>query len=417
MARQRLDSLDLLRGIVMVLMALDHVRDFFGPTYIEGQMATPEMVPGVGVGWFATRWITHFCAPVFVLTAGTSIFLFQSRGRSRGEVSRFLLTRGAWLIVLELTIVHLGWFMTDPYRLILFQVIWAIGAAMMVMAGLIWLPRRVVGALGAVIIVFHGVLPAAVLGASEPSLLVTTVQRGWIFLASIGAFPLVVDGSGNWVRFVAVNYPLLPWLGVMACGYALGPVMQMEPGRRVRRLVGLGATLTVGFVILRLLDVYGEPVGWRMMTGQAGAIPETGARSAVDTVIAFLNCSKYPPSLLFLMMTLGPALMALACFDVMLRRGSGVVSRFLITFGRVPLFFYVLHLFVIQLVVGAWALSRFGWEVTSWGFFNPPPPEYSRYGLWAVYGAWVVVVALTYPACRWFAGVKQRHRGWWVSYL
>lgn len=418
MARPRLDSLDLLRGLVMVIMALDHVRDFVGPQYVNGQFATPDMIPGVGAGWFATRWVTHLCAPVFVLLAGTSIFLFQSRGRSRGEVAWFLLTRGAWLVVLELTVVHFGWFATDPYRMLVFQVIWAIGVSMMIMAGLIYLPRWAILGVGLVIVAGHDALALLPIerAMAESPYQTDAVQRVWMFVHSGGVFPTVVDDTG-WRRLVSVNYPILPWLGVMACGYALGPVMSMEVRRRARLLISLGVSVIVGFIVLRFVDVYGDPNAWRTMSGRAGAVGDDGVRTMLDAVIAFVNCEKYPASLLFLMMTLGPSLVALGWFDLMLRQERGSVARFFITYGRVPLFFYVLHLFVIQIVVGVWALSRFGWEATSWGFFNPPPPAYTRYGLWAVYGAWAVVVVSLYPACRWFAGMKQRKRGWWVSYV
>lgn len=397
MARSRLDSIDLLRGIVMVLMALDHVRAYVAPQFVDGDFATPEMIPGIEPAWFATRWVTHVCAPVFVLLAGTSVFLFRSRGRSRGEVARFLLTRGLWLIALELTVVHFGWFATDPYRVILFQVIWAIGASMVAMSVLILLPTGVVGGIGLTIVGLHGLLPAS-----------PEAQHALMFLSSSGSFP--VGG-----RLVVVNYPVLPWLGVMACGYALGPVMLEDAPRRCRRLLALGTCLTVGFVVLRFADVYGEPAAWRTMTDRAGGVGEDGGRSIVDAAIAFLNCTKYPPSLLFLLMTLGPALIALALFDRV--RLDRPVTRFFIVFGRVPLFYYVLHLFAIQVVVAMWALARFGWDATSWGIENPPPPAYTQYGLWPVFGAWIVVVVALYPACGWFARLKQRRAEWWVSYL
>jgi uncharacterized membrane protein len=305
----RIASIDVLRGLVVALMALDHTRDFFGTDGFNPRDVAESAL-------FLTRWMTHLCAPTFIFLAGMSAFLY-GRGRSVGETSRFLLVRGLWLIVIEFTIVRFGWtFELDFFRENTAGVIFVIGASMVALAGLIWLPRWAIAALALVMIAGHNLsdgIRAEQLG-----------QGGglWHVLHQPGLVRL-----GGYVKLF-VLYPLVPWIGVMAAGYALGPVMQREPDARQRLLFGLGAAVTLGFVLLRASNLYGDPAPW---IGQA---------TWLSTALSFLNCEKYPPSLLYLMMTLGPALMLLAAFE----HARGGWARVLATFGQVPFFFYVVHI-------------------------------------------------------------------------
>jgi uncharacterized membrane protein len=364
----RIASVDVLRGLVMALMALDHTRDFFGSgNFNPRDVAEPAL--------FLTRWVTHFCAPTFIFFAGMSAFLY-GRGRSVAETSRFLLVRGLWLIVVEFTIVRFGWtFELDLFRENTAGVIFVIGASMLALAALIWLPRWAIAALALVMIASHNLFDG-----------IRAEQFGqggglWHVLHQPG----VVRLGGHVKLFVL--YPLVPWIGVMAAGYALGPVMQREPEARQRLLFGLGAAVTLGFVLLRATNLYGDPALWSMQTNW------------LATVLSFLNCEKYPPSLLYLMMTLGPALMLLAAFE----HARGVWARVLATFGQVPFFFYVVHIYLIH----ALAITA--------GLAGILPK--TGVGLPGIYLIWLLVLALLYPICRWFAGLKQRGSGWWWSYL
>jgi uncharacterized membrane protein len=386
--RVRLDSVDLLRGLVIVIMALDHARDFFTPLQIDPTGSTD--LSQAAASLFFTRWITHFCAPVFVFLAGTSAFLYQARGRSRAEVSRFLLTRGIWLVVLELTVVRWAWDFNFNYttEMLFVQVIWVIGVSMIVLAGLIYLPLRAVAAVGIAMILGHnlldGITPQS-LGDWGPL---------WTILHVQAAIPL---GGGQ--VFVVV-YPMIPWIGVMAAGYAFGTLLLRPEQERRRRLLLLGVGLTLAFLVIRAVNVYGDPAPW------------TVREAAGRTVLSFLNTTKYPPSLQFLLMTLGPAIAVLPLFE----RFTGPVARALIVFGRVPLFFYVLHLYLIHalaLTVGTLA----GFDPRSFLHIWLKNPDGWGYGLPVVYLVWVGVVLALYPACRWFAGVKARRRDAWLSYV
>ena len=296
---QRLDSIDLLRGFVMVLMALDHTRDFFGMGgFNPRDVAEPAL--------FLTRWITHFCAPVFIFLAGLSAYLYGARGRSVGTVSRFLLTRGLWLILIELTVVRLAWTFSLDVTHFTAQVIWVIGASMVLLAGLVYLPRWAIATIGLAMIAGHSLLDGVSAEQFGPA------GFAWNLLHQPGALRF-----GNETRVFAL-YPLIPWAGVMATGYVLGPVMQRDEGSRRRWLVGLGAGLTAGFVLLRATNLYGDPAAWQSQNGP------------LATALSFINCEKYPPSLLYLMMTLGPALPLLQNRADALRAGSSPsgASRF-----------------------------------------------------------------------------------------
>jgi uncharacterized membrane protein len=368
----RIVSIDILRGLVMAVMALDHTRDFFGTS---GFNPRDVMEPAL----FLTRWVTHFCAPTFIFLAGLSAFLY-GRGRSTNELSRFLLIRGFWLILIDLTLIKFGWrFEVDLYRLSA-GVIFVIGASMVALAALVWLPRWAIAGVTLVMLGGHNLLDgvrAEELGGAS---------WAWRVLHEPGPVP-IGDGVNLYVL-----YPLIPWIGVMASGYLLGPVMQLEGKARQRLLFRLGAAVTLGFIVLRATNLYGDPASW--------IVQETW----LSTVLSFLNCEKYPPSLLYLMMTLGPALMLLACFE----HARGAFARLLATFGQVPFFYYVVHIYLIHGLAVATGLAMTG-TLTSTPTIGLSLP--------GVYVVWLLVLVLLYPICRWFAELKERGSGWWWSYL
>ena len=386
---RRVRSIDIIRGAVMVLMAIDHVRVFAG---------VPPGGPEYGV--FFTRWVTHFCAPAFLFVAGTSAFLYGSRpGRGAGELSRFLLTRGAWLVLLELTVLRLAWtFNTDFASYNLAGVIWVIGWCMILMAALVHLPLRVVGAIGLAIVFGHNLLDHV------PGLAASARESGLAPLWSVLYFGGPVEIGDGGPRLV-VLYSLVPWIGVMAAGYAFGPVVRMEPGRRRRICLRIGLGAIAAFLVLRFLDVHGDPGSWREGT------------SWLPATLSFLNTTKYPASLLFLLMTLGPAIALVPLLD----RARGRIADALVVFGRVPFFYYVLHIPLIHAVAAAISLVRYG-EVVPWLFGNhpmepPPVPDGYAYGLPMLYLVTAAVVVALYFPCRWFARLKERRRDAWLSYL
>jgi uncharacterized membrane protein len=379
-AAERTRSIDLLRGSVMVLMVLDHARDFF-----VGTGPGPTDLATTTVPLFLTRWVTHFCAPVFVLLAGVSAQLY-ARKRGLPQARQFLLTRGLWLVVLELTIVRFAWIPEPFYRFTLLQVIWALGWSMVALAGLSYLPRRAVVMVGVAIVLGHNLLDRfdrGNFGQLEPV---------WNLLHERA---LVKLGS----RRVFVSYPVLPWLGVAALGFGLGAWYEKVAAERQRLLLWCGGAATLGFVVLRALNIYGDPHPWSEQ-----------ARGSVFTLLSFLNCEKYPPSLAYLLMTLGPALVALALFERLPARAWQPI----VTFGRVPLFFYVTHLYLLRFSAAPLALMRFGKSA-----FQPPPGHAGSpgYPLWTAYVALAIAVLLLYPACRWFAGKKAGAKSPWLSYL
>ena len=368
----RIVSIDILRGLVMAIMALDHTRDFFGTS---GFNPRDVMEPAL----FLTRWVTHLCAPTFIFLAGLSAFLY-GRGRSAVELSRFLLIRGLWLILIDLTLIKFGWrFELDLYRLSA-GIIFVIGASMVALAALIWLPRWAIAGVTLIMLLGHNLFDgvrAKELGGTS---------WAWRVLHEPGLVPLG-DGANLYIL-----YPLIPWVGVMAAGYLFGPVMQLEERARQRLLFGLGAAVTLGFIVLRATNLYGDPDPW------------TVQESWLSTVLSFLNCEKYPPSLLYLMMTLGPALMLLATFE----HARGTFARLLATFGQVPFLYYVVHIYLIHALAVATAFA------TSGGLTSTPAIGLSLPG---IYFVWLLVLVVLYPICRWFAELKERGSGWWWSYL
>jgi uncharacterized membrane protein len=371
--RPRLESVDLLRGIVIVLMALDHTRDFFTNVRFY-----PNDLSQTWPALFLTRWVTHFCAPVFVLLAGTGAFLAASRGKTKLQLSRFLVTRGLWLALLELTYVNwIGWQLHVNIYSYGVQVIWAIGWSMVALAALIWLPRRAIAIFGLTLIAFHNAFDRV-----QPQDL-GAFKNFWYVLHVPGGFQIF-----HGVHF-GVGYPLIPWVGVMAIGFAFGDILLREAAARRKWLFISGAALTILFVGIRATNLYGDPQPW------------SPQKNFLFTAFSFLNCQKYPPSLCYLLMTLGPALMLLAWLD----RGTPKFLRPVLVFGHVPLFFYLLHLPLIHgLALAAMKIQH-------------APPGAAGFGLPVVYLFWILDVALLYPVCRWYAEFKRTHRSAWLSYL
>lgn len=392
--RPRLDSVDLLRGLVIVLMALDHAKGHF---YFNAASDPHDLaLPGTTIPYFLTRWVSHFCAPTFVFLAGTGAFLYGARGKTKGQVAWFLLSRGLWLILLELTVIRFAWFLNIDYRFSVGQVIWAIGWSMVILSGLVFLPVSFTAVFGVGMIAFHNLFDS-VRAESWGSF-----DWAWRILHT-GQFFEVTRG-----HFFAPMYPLIPWIGVLATGYAFGAMMLLDPRKRRWEVFGLGLALTLAFVALRFTNAYGDkvPTAPNSFVAQSSlpSGPWAEHEDAIYTIFSFINCQKYPPSLLFLLMTLGPALMALAWFD----REPGFLGRFLIIFGRVPLFFYIVHWYVLK--AGFVALMYYNGG-------NEPNSRQHGLELPLVYAIWIGVVILLYPFCYWFAGVKARSRAAWLSYL
>lgn len=392
-SRNRIESIDLLRGLIMAIMMLDHTRDF---VHFQALDFDPTDPARTGTVLFFTRWITHFCAPVFVFLAGTGAGLQQLRGKPKAELSRFLFTRGVWFIAFELVFLRPIVFLNMDYDVLLafLQVIWAIGCSMVVLAALIHLPLRAVAVFSLVMIAGHNLLDGIRINGA------TGLGLVWKILHEPG--PISLFGSPGFT--VWVLYPLIPWVGVMSAGYVFARLYSLGEAERRRLLLGVGAGLALGFVILRALNVYGDPVRWSVQP------------TAMKTVYSFLAASKYPPSLLYLMMTLGPALIFLGWSE---RHTRGRFARILITYGNVPLFFYLLQ-WIVAHVLGILA-ARLAGKPTTYLFGNlflsPPPAPGYGFGLPVVYALWILGLLMIYPLCRWFVAVKTRRRDWWLSYL
>lgn len=377
---QRLASVDLLRGAVMVLMAIDHVRVYAG---------VPPGGPEPAV--FFTRWVTHFCAPTFVFLAGASAYLAARMPR---ETSRLLVTRGLWLVLLELTLIHLAWTFNPAHsREQMAGVIWAIGWCMVLMALLVRLPIKVVGAIGVAIIAGHNLIPAPQGETISPllSILYYGMARG------------PVDLGGGWS--LSVLYSIVPWIGVMAAGFAFGLILRLEPARRDRACLALGLGAIALFIVLRAFNVYGDPN------------PFATGEGAVPSLLSFLQTTKYPASLQFLLMTLGPAIALIP----ILERARGPLAQVISVFGRVPFFYYLLHIPLIHVLALIVSQLRAG-SVNAWLFanhpLNPGPvPEGYQWSLGLLYLVFLVAVVLLYLPCRWYANQKAGRRAWWLKYL
>ncbi len=397
----RVEAVDLLRGLIMIIMMLDHTRDF---VHRDALAFDPADVSRTFPALFFTRWITHFCAPLFVFLAGTSISFVEMRGRSKARLSRFLVTRGLWLIGIELLVLRPLLFFNFQYSQLLcfLQVIWVIGCSMIVLAAAIHLPLRWSVVLSLAMIALHnlldGVRVTAFAGPGAP--VPGFWESVWYVLHRQGPiFPLGFPGP-----IVMVIYPLIPWPAIMLAGYSFGALYRKRESDRRRTLLLLGTAIIAGFAIIRMINLYGDPAPWTTEFGAAKA------------ALSFLALTKYPPSLLYLMMTIGAGILFLALTE---RHTSSWLARGFITFGRVPFFFYILQwltahtlAIAVTLMAGrpvAYLFSNFG--------FGGPPPTNIGFGLPVVYAVWILGVMLLYPLCAWFAALKARRRDWWISYL
>jgi uncharacterized membrane protein len=378
----RLDAIDMLRGLVIVLMVLDHVRDFF---HVDATAFDPTDPLRTTPILFATRWVTHLCAPTFVFLSGVSILFQKANGKPAPELSRFLLTRGLWLVLLEATLVSFG-FNFGSFFLFL-QVIWAIGMGMICMSLIARLPAPAVLGLGVAIIALCPLAIGATGGAEGAAGVARGLALAPNFFPQVPAFAV---------------YPVLPWLGVMCLGFGLGPVFRRSPEERGRAVMRLALAMLAGFVLLRGFNL-GDPAPWSVMA--------TPAQSAMS----FLAVSKYPPSPDYVLVTLGVSLLIFLALE----RLKGPAARVLLDFGRTPLFTYLAHLYVAHglmllagIVLGVphvatdYLTDAFAGAAPAWGFALP-----------VVYLVWAVVIAILVPLARWFAGVKRRRRDWWLGYL
>jgi uncharacterized membrane protein len=388
----RLGSIDMLRGLVIVIMAIDHTRDFFH----SGADIDPMGDPNVPLVLALTRWITHFCAPVFVFLSGTSAGLMAAR-KSPRELAWFLLTRGAWLIVIEIFVISTatsfapgGIEQLGGRTLVFMQVIWAIGASMVLLAGAQFLGRKACLVLGAVIVLGHNLLDGH--WPTSQSIVDTTPPL-W------AALHVAMSKVAGPFHFLFL-YPLLPWFGVMLLGYGASGLFEREPAARRRALLAWGLAITALFLVLRLVDGYGDSNHWQAQATASG------------TLIDFLNVSKYPPSLLFLAMTLGPA----AIFCAFADRLRGFFAQTFVMFGRVPFAFYVAHFYLLHVLSVLLGVIQ-GFDADQLMTFPPFYPEGYGLPLWGVYLVWAGAIALLYPLCKWVAEVKARNRAWWLSYV
>jgi uncharacterized membrane protein len=389
----RLESIDVVRGLVMAFMAIDHTRDYF--TYVR---FAPENLARTYYALFFTRWITHFCAPLFFFLAGTGAF-FYGQKRTPAELSRFLWTRGLWLIFVEFTIVGFAWSFIPGFGF--FGVIWALGASMVIMAAAVRLPIRWLGTLAVVMIVGHDLLDRIrprQFGSLAPLWTILHVRGGIQLPGGVRSFVL---------------FQVIPWVGVMAAGYVFGAFYLWDQTKRKRAMAMLGIAMIVAFVFLRATSLYGNPpVGLGGVSQGDWHIQPTAEKS----VILFLDVEKYPPSLQFLLMTLGPGILLLAWLDG--KHVSGVFKPLLV-FGRVPMFYYVLHLYVIHLLAVLMAVLFH--QPTDWlfhgAFMRSNIPDGYGHGLPFIYLMWLTVLVILYFPCRWFMEVKQRRKDWWLSYL
>jgi uncharacterized membrane protein len=399
-SRSRIQSIDILRGFVMVIMALDHVRDFFYKADLAkaaDAAMDPTNMETTYPALFFTRWITHFCAPIFVFLAGASIYLMCQR-KSKQEISLFLIKRGFWLVFVELIIITFGWTFNPFFNLLIMQVIWAIGVSMILMGLLVLLPYKIIFAIGLLIVAGHNLTDIS----SVASGLKGTVAGDMLYFSNFSIYKLWDDHS-----FLIV-YAFLPWTGVMLLGYCFGKLYQsgVDAVWRRKMLLRVGGGLVIFFVILRFSNLYGDPLPW-----------SSQPRGTVYTFLSFLNLNKYPPSLLFLCMTIGPGIL----FLVFIEKIQNGFTRVMNVYGRVPMLYYILHFYIIHLllVVEFYRQGHGTNDIVPKGapfYFKTPD---LGFGLLGVYAIWIFVVAVLYPVCKKYDRYKTAHakEKWWLSYI
>jgi len=389
--QKRIESIDLLRGIVMIIMAVDHVRDYF---HGSAFLFNPEDLNHTNIILFFTRWITHFCAPVFVFLAGISAYLYGAQ-KTKKELSFFLFTRGLWLVFAELFILSLFRTFNPSFHFLNLQVIWVIGLSMIALSAMIYMTRTLVLVTGILLIACHNLLDNVhVPGNNIPGFF-------WALLHDPGYF------TSGYFTF-HVHYPAIPWIGIIAVGYCCGSLFtrEFDPEKRRTILLSLGLITTVLFIIIRFINVYGDFSHWSVQS------------SVAFTILSFLNLTKYSPSLLYVLMTLGPALIFLAVTEKPLN-GLG---KMITTFGRVPMFYYLLHILLIHLFALIAAVATgYKWSdmVLTTMIYRSPGLKGYGFNLLTVYIVWVAVIVILYPICKWFDHYKRTHRAgqWWLNYL
>ncbi len=389
--KSRIQSIDLLRGLVMIIMALDHSRDFFHAATNSG--IDPLDFAKTSPILFLTRWITHFCAPVFVFLSGTSIY-FVSQRKTKQEVSQFLLTRGIWLMIMELTIVDIGWVFNLRFSYVVGAVIWVLGLCMIVLALLIHLPRNILFIVALLIVFGHNLLDPIDAG-------VTDTLGGFVYSVMHVPHEFKID-EGH--RFLLL-YPLIPWVGVMALGFIFGELYKssLDAARRKKILLMLGSGCIALFILLRSKDFYGESLHWKTQS------------TGIFTVLSFINVTKYPPSLLYLLMTIGPAMLFLAVTE----NWRSNIAQVIITYGRVPFFYYLVHIYLLHSIAYILFLTSGHHlsEIIVQNNFGSELPSGFGVHLWQTYLLWIGAVVLLYFPCRWYNNYKSTHTNWWLSYL
>ncbi|MBE9585414.1 DUF1624 domain-containing protein [Mucilaginibacter sp. JRF] len=375
--KKRIDSIDITRGLIMVIMALDHTRDFFMP-----QQFDPTDLTRASTSLFLTRFITHFCAPTFVFLAGTSAFLFFSNGKTKGEAAKFLITRGLWLVFLEFTVIRFGWALNLNFDFVFVQVIWALGISMIALAGLIYLPRAAIAAIGLIMIFGHNALDG---------IKTDQMPAPWGTVWSFLHVQTIVQLTSYTKVFIL--YPLIPWIGVMAVGYVFGGLFKLDSAKRKPLLITIGLSSLALFVVLRLVNIYGDPNQW------------TDQGVWYRTILSFINVQKYPPSLDYLLITLGACNLLLAAFE----NAENGFTRIMVLFGRVPMFYYILHLYLLRL------MAFIAYLIVKTANNGTPPKDGAS--LYFVYLMWALAIFILYFPCRWYMKYKMTHKQWWLSYL
>jgi uncharacterized membrane protein len=388
--KKRVQSIDILRGVVMIIMALDHVRDFFHVDAFQGDPLNPATTTPM---LYFTRWITHFCAPTFVFLAGTSAYLVGLR-KTKAALSSFLIKRGLWLIMIEVVVITLALTFNPLYNTIILQVIWAIGISMVFLGLAVRLPYKVIFAIGALVVLGHNLLdyPEAARNQEVPFI--------WDLLHN-GRFDIYTYAPN---RVLIIAYAFIPWMGIMFMGYCAGKLFEatVDSHKRRKALLFIGAGLVTLFLVLRLINEYGNPFQW------------TPQRTTLGSFFSFMNVQKYPPSLMYASITLGPALIVLALIEHVRNR----FTEFAKVFGRVPFFYYVLHFYIIHIVtVIAFYIEGYGTkDIVGQTPFLFRPLQFG-YPLWVVYVIWAALIIGLYPLCKWYNKYKATHSQWWLSYL
>lgn len=382
LSRSRIASIDILRGIIMVIMAIDHVRDYFTDVRFD-----PTDLSQAGAGLFFTRWITHLCAPAFMFLAGTGAFLYGQK-RTRPELSRFLFTRGLFLVILEFTLVNFALTFSFQFNILIALVFWSIGMSMIFLAAMIWLPNKILIAVSLLMILLHNTTD----NVSPESF--GSFSWLWNVLHVRGFIPFS-ETSG-----LVIGYPLIPWIGVIGAGYAFGQCFRWEPKKRSRFFVQLGLTLIGLFILVRGLNVYGDPQPWESQS------------SSLYTFLSFLNTTKYPPSLSFLLMTLGPSIILLG----LLEKARGPLADFFSVYGKVPLFYFLLHFYLIHLISIIAGMAQ-GFRASDFLHISNEFPQGYGFGLPGVYLFWALIVLLLYYPCKWYGNLKARSKNPLLSYI